>query len=157
MARLIPELTAEAYAKEKAICTKATAYATRIMAEHMAAGIKSGYLTAEEASHPDYAACDNDMRGRVEQYELLTDTPEKFTAYLDEPLSTGAYPVVTWTGHVVGHAQIISSWVVRSYMGTKQYQYRATVNGRQFVGRGFGRGMYLNLRETAASKRKRTA
>jgi hypothetical protein len=48
------------YEAERAICDKAEAYAERIMSEGGKYRLR-GYLTKEEAAHPDYAACNNDM------------------------------------------------------------------------------------------------
>ena len=148
------------YETERAICDKAQAYADAIMR-----GRKGNYLTAEEAAQPDYAACDNAMRGRVEQYELIHRTPEKFVAYLGEGKRNGmgcdrlvgqSYPVTTWTGDQIGNATIGSSWRVNSYVGTHMHQIYARVAGREFTGRGFGVGMAVVLRETAASKRAKS-
>lgn len=69
------------YRAERALCDAAAAYAARIMRE---GGDKRrrNYMTKEEAAAPVYAACNNDMRGRVEQFELLRDMPARFSAYL---------------------------------------------------------------------------
>lgn len=157
----IPTISAEQYATERAICDKAAAYARAAMA---ARGPRCNYLTADEAKHPDYAACDNDMRGRVEQYELLHDTPETLVAYLGRPdrqacnYETGQpWPVTVWTGREIGRAFVRSKWRVRSFIGSHMHQFEARINGRVFTGRSFGEGMAIVLRETAASKRARNA
>ena len=142
-------IDAQTYAIERAICDRAGAYARATMLRN---GKPTNYLTAEEAKHPDYAACNNDMRGRVEQYELLTDTPERFAAYV----ASDGRSITTWTGDVLGSCYLGSGWRVRSYVGSRMYQAKAWVNGRQFTGRTFGAGTCITLRETAASKRKRT-
>ncbi len=135
-------IDASLYAVERAICDKATAYWQSVTKG------ERNYLTGEEAAHPDYAACDNDMRGRVEQYEILTNPPESLTAYI----SGGK--VTVWTGLPLStqlHAG--KSWRVGSYVGSTMTQYHAWIGGRQYTGRGLGEGMMINLRETAKSKR----
>lgn len=134
-------ITPEQYAIERAICDKAEAYAEAIMTE---GGTKRrrNYLTAEEAAHPDYAACNNDMRGRVEQYELLRDRPDKFTAYISscETMAT------VWTGLPLGRATVTASWKPgRSRDVMKQFV--VWMGGNRYIGRGFGSGMYINLRK----------
>lgn len=148
---ITPVLSQERYAVERDMCeggTKRRRY----------------YLTAEEAAHPDYAACDNAMRGRVEQYEILTGRPERFVAYMGQPdrracnyESAQPWPVTTFAGNRLGYAQMVSSWRVRSYVGSTMYQFRARIAEREYTGRGFGEGMSIVFRETAASKRKRVA
>lgn len=164
---ITPELDEEGYRREKAICDRAQAHAERIMrggnlSEHRS----RNYLTADEADHPDYKACNNEMRGRVEQYEVLTDPPEKLFAYIGTPKRNGmgidrvvgqTYPVTTWPGNVLGYATRGSSWRVNSYLGSHMHQFYAKIAGREYTGRGFGEGMCIRLRETAASKRARQA
>ncbi|WP_299933747.1 hypothetical protein [uncultured Pelagimonas sp.] len=139
------------YAKERALCIMAQNYAEQVMSEGGDKRVRN-HLTAEEAKHPAYAACDNDMRGRVEQFELLNDTPEVFTCYVD---STGRASV--WTGLPLSQrpGTVSSKWRVHSHIGTHMHQYYFTIAGREFTGRGFGEGMCITLRETAASKAKR--
>ena len=153
------------YQRERAICDKARAYAESIMANGTGKRVRN-YLTAEEAAHPDYAACDNAMRGRVERYEILRDMPEVIFAYIGEGKRNGvgvdrisgqSYPVTTWTGDVLGNATRGRGWRVNSHMGTHMYQFYARINGREYTGRGFGSGMCIRLKETAASKRARSA
>lgn len=146
---------------ERAICDKAQAYAAQFVQ-------RNGWtvLTAEQAAHPDYAACDNAMRGRVEQYELLTATPERFVAYIAAEqtreqvdatnyVACRRWHITTWAGDVLGTVVLGSGWRVNSCFGPRMYQATAWVNGREFTGRTFGAGMCISLRETAASKRKR--
>ena len=159
---ITPILTTEQYATERAICDRAQAYADSIMRP---AGAKPrNYMTAEEALHPDYAACDNDMRGRVSQYETLTSPPDRLVAYMGQPdrqacnyESAQPWPVTTWAGNRIGTATISAKWRVRSFMGSHMFQFYARIADREYTGRGFGEGMCVSLRETAASKRKRGA
>jgi len=82
------------YLAERAICDTAAAYAESTMAG------RRNYLTAEEAAAPVYAACSNEMRGRVEQYEILNNPPESLVAYI----GADGVSVTVWTGLKLGSA-----------------------------------------------------
>lgn len=147
---MTPELTPEKYAEERAICDKAQAF-WKANADYSRSGWSS--LSKEKATHPDYAACSNEMRGRVEQFELLTNPPERFSAYIGSDGRT----LTVWTGQKIGTAQAGRSWPSGSrFCGVSLVSYVCTMAGRTYHGRGQGAGMLINLRETAASKRKRT-
>ncbi len=157
----IQTIDAATYAIEHAICDNAHEYARRTMATR---GKACNYLTADESAHPDYAACDNAMRGRVEQYEILRDMPERIFAYIGQGNRNGigcdriagqTFPVTVWTGDVLGYATMGNGWRVNSAYGSRMYQIYASIKGREYTGRGFGSGMCVSLKETAASKRKR--
>lgn len=154
----IQTISAEQYAIECAICDKAAEYAERVMCEG-GDKRKRNYLTAEEMQHPDYAACSNDMRGRVEQFELLRDAPEVIFAYVGRPKGNGmdcdrqvgqSYPITVWTGHVIGTA---TRGAARRQGYATFNQYYARIAGREYTGRGAGPGMWIRLKETAASKK----
>jgi hypothetical protein len=155
-------ITPEEYAVERALVDKAEAI-KRALWEGWERG---GMVPEVVTSHPDYRAINNVMRGRVEQYELLTNTPESFVAYvgrdrrdgmgIDRAVGSG-HDLTTWAGDVVGTIRLGSGWRVRSVMGSRMYQAYARVNGRDFTGRTFGEGTSVVLRETAASKRRHAA
>lgn len=147
---MTPELTPELYAAECAIRARADAW-FEAHARTEPDGWRS--LSAEDAAHPDYAACNNDMRGRLEQFEILTNPPENIAAYLAKT-QDGTLRVCTWTGHALGTARAVSTWRVQSAYGSTMSQYVARIAGREYTGRGFGEGMFIRLRETAASRRK---
>ena len=159
-----PVLTLEQYAIERTICDQANAYW-----KAYATFDKSGWssLPPELAAHPDYAACNNDMRGRVEQFEMLRDLPEKLTAYIGdrEPNGMGcdrligrSYPVTVWTGLQIGNCTLVKHAGSRpNWISEATYQCYAIIGGKEYTGRTSGVGMYVNLRETAASKRKHAA
>jgi len=152
----IPHVDAETYARESAAVDRAESTMRRLWPGHA----RGGAIPAEVTAHPDYLAVDNAMRGRVEQYELLHNTPDEFVAYVGGKVNDFHYnthELTTWTGDRIGTVRLGSGWRVNSYMGTRMYQAHATVNNRQFTGRTFGAGMAVVLRETAASKRKRGA
>lgn len=156
----IETISPEQYAIERAICDKANAYVERVCAAPA-----RNYLTAEEAKDPDYAACNNDMRGRVEQFEILRDLPETIVAYMtlerEESQRTNIeackrWTVSTWSGHKLGFANETSRWKTpNSFMSSHMSQFMATIGGRTYTGRCGGSGMAITLKETAASKRKR--
>lgn len=65
-----------------------------------------------------------------------------------------AYPAAngvlqTWHGTPIGTWRAVSSWSIDSYMGSRMYAIRATVNGANYYGRGFGEGCILNARRYA--------
>ena len=160
----IETISADQYAIERAICDKAHAF-WKANATYSKGGWSS--LSSELAKHPDYAACTNEMRGRVEQYEILRDLPEKLVAYIGRPSANIRQPrvsssdatrfvVTVWTGQPIGFATRGAGWRVHSHIGSHMYQFYARIGGREYTGRGFGEGMAIVLRETAESKRNRS-
>jgi hypothetical protein len=132
--------TIEQYQTERAICDAAYNYARETMTKR---GKRCCYLTAEEAANPVYAACNNDMRGRVEQFEILRDMPEKFCAYLSDDCKS----VQVWTGGALGLAYVLSSRPIGGYVSNRYYYGRAIINGQQYSWQGHGRGMLCRLRK----------
>lgn len=106
-------LTNEQYRIEREICDKAESYARTCMAMR---GPKCNYITAEEAADPIYAACNNEMRGRVELFELHRDKPEHFSAY--STVEDGCYSVTTWMGDSLGRVVFVGLWH-RNNLGAK--------------------------------------
>lgn len=157
---MTPTLSPEQYAQARAIVDRAAAY-WKAHATFDRSGWSS--MSAELAAHPDYAACSNEIRGQVEQFELLRDMPEKFTAYIGQPARNGmgcdrivgqTYPVTVWTGERLGNATR-GAFIRSNQYGERMYQFYARINGRDYTGRSYGPGMYISLRETADSKRNR--
>ena len=60
-----------------------------------------------------------------------------------------------WHGKQIGTCFLSSSWPINSYIGLRMYQIYAKVNGVDYTGRGFGKGMSVNLRPCAKPKSKR--
>lgn len=141
----IETISKRRYNRLRAIVDTAQAY-WKANASFSRSGASS--MSAELCAHPDYARCTNEMRGLVQQYEVLRDLPERISAYV-----SGGF-VTTWTGHRIGRAFVTSSFR-QNY--TTVFQYSADIGGRKYTGRGHGEGMLVNLRETAASKRERGA
>lgn len=145
------------YKRLKKICDKAQAY--------WDANATGNRLSKELAAHKDYARCPNEMRGLVEQYEILRDLPPVIYAYMT--LSREAreatnyhacrqWLVTTWTGLPLGTANEIAKWgTTGSRISSTMSQFKATIGGRTYTGRGAGSGMCVSLRETAESVRKR--
>lgn len=130
------------YEIERAICDKAEAYAESVMRD---GGTKRrrNYLTAAEAAHPDYAACSNEMRGRVEQFELNRDKPEKLLAYV----SGDGLRVTTWAGDALGDVQTITKTARINKWGERLCTIRAKIWGHRYYGIGYGHGMCVTLRK----------
>lgn len=135
------------YERERAICDKANSYAAQFRQAN-------GWtvIPAEAASHPDYAACDNDMRSRVERYEFLRDTPARYSAYLDVKHGEKV-TVTTWTGDALGTGWGDRFW--RDRWGNRMMAGTVTIealDGRRldYRFRGQGDGMICSLRRTKA-------
>ena len=128
-------MTEEQYLAERAIIDRAEAYRQRIAP-------KRNWISAEEAAHPDYAACDNAMRGRVEQYEVLRDLPDRIVAYVGRDGRT----ITVWTGDMLGTAEPLSkTWRPSRDSGLRRY-YRVRIGTRRYVGQSEGAGMSIRLR-----------
>ncbi len=141
--------TAE-YKRLRAICDTADSY----WKEHATHGRSGSSMSAELAAAPEYSACSNEIRGMVEQFEILQNPPERLAAYIGAD-EHGRPLVTVWTGLPLGCAHVTSKWRVDSYMSRERFAYSAMIGGREYHGRGFGKGMFVSLKETAASKRKR--
>lgn len=123
-----------------------------------------GVIPDSVAEDKAFAAATNEVKGKVEQYELYHNTPDTFVAYIGKPNLNGvgidrklgqSYSVTVWTGLPIGIATKGSTWRVNSSFGSEMHQFYARVNGRDFTGRGFGEGMAVKFRETAESFAKR--
>ena len=147
------------YNEARALCDAAH----KAMCDNWPGWANGGAVPKSVSTHPDYLACNNEIRGKVEQYEILTDTPETIFAYIGAPMGNGmgcdgfvgqSYPVTVWTGEKIGNATKGATWRVGNY-GDELSQFYARINGREFTGRGQGQGMCIILKERAESKRKR--
>jgi hypothetical protein len=150
-------ITAETYATERALVDKAEATVRALWP----AWERGGFVPESVTAHPDYRAVDNGMRGRVAQYETLTNPPARLVAYVGKPIARtdsafglGHRDLTTWTGDAIGTCHLGMGWKVQSWIGSRMYQVNARIAGHEYTGRGFGEGMSVVLRETAASKRK---
>lgn len=126
------------YERERAICDKANAYIDKFRGKNGWVSIPTGM------QHPPYySACDNAMRGRVEQFEILRDLPAKFSAYL----SSDGKHITCWPGNVLGSAWAISSRPAGGSVYSCRYYYgRANIAGKLYAWQGFGEGMLCHLR-----------
>lgn len=146
------EYTQADYERERAICDKAFAYAQQFRQPN-------GWtvIPGDAELHPDYAACDNAMRGRVERFEILRDIPDKFTAYLEsgKPDGIGSRLAVTcWPGDLLGYAVVNSIGPRRGWACERQRYGRAWINGREYAWQGPGSGCYVHLRAIKNKTRK---
>lgn len=148
-------LTPEQYAIERAICDKAQAYAAQFVQPN-------GWtiIPAEAAKHPDYAACDNGMRSRVETFELNRDKPATFSAYVQSSdrahvdatniIACRHRDVTTWTGDKLGTVTHSGAWH-RNNFGGKWRQVTARMAwGDTYTGREYDSRQFVNWRRTAA-------
>ena len=87
---------------------------------------------------------------------------EKILAYVGKNNKNGmgvdrivgsTHDLTDFRGNKIGKCTLPRSWRVNSYVGSHMYQIYAWTNGKEYTGRGFGQGMAVILRETAASKR----
>jgi hypothetical protein len=137
-------LTPEQHAIERAICDRAEAYARRTMASH---GLRCCSISAEEAKHPDYAACNNAMRGRVEFFELHRDKPEAVSLYVSGGGHHIGKPIITtWVGHRVDTKVTTGPWQ-RNNMGARWRLVRMTAAwGGEYSGREYDSRQLVNFR-----------
>ena len=68
-------------------------------------------------------------------------------------LGDGERSVVSWGGLHIAPATVTHKWRVQSWYGTHMHQVRVRIGKREFTGRGWGVGMSIALRETAASRK----
>lgn len=63
-------------------------------------------------------------------------TPDRLIAY---PGANGT--LTDWHGNAIGTWKSTASWRVDSFIGTHMHQIEARVDGVDYTGRGFGKGM----------------
>lgn len=136
------------YRKERALVDAEWQWTKAAMAEN---GPRANYVSAEQSKRKPkrLQQVDNEMRGRVEQFELLRDLPDRFTAYLesDKPDGEGSRLAVTcWPGNPLGFAVVHTVARRRSWVSDAQRYGRAWINGRQYAWQGPGAGMYAHFR-----------
>lgn len=133
------------YERERAICDAANKY-WQANATH---GKGGSSMSAELAAAPIYAVCDNAMRGRVEQFEILRDLPDKFYAYLEngKPDGVGSrLNVAVWTGDILGTALVHTVSKYRPQYSERQRYGCATIGGKIYRWQGQGSGMCASFR-----------
>jgi hypothetical protein len=89
---------------------------------------------------------------------------ESFVAYIGKPQRNGMgcdriygqhWDVTDWNGNKLCSATRGATWRVNSYIGDTMSQWYCIRAGREYTGRGFGQGMSIVFRETAASVKAR--
>lgn len=59
-----------------------------------------------------------------------------------------------WHGKPLGTWRVLSSWPVRSWIGSRMYSIECYVEGVRYVGRGFGKGMSLRAKRSPRQGRR---
>lgn len=149
-------LTPTEYLEARAICDKAAAYwATN------ATFSRGGwsYLSADLATHPDYAACTNDTRGNVEEYELHRDKPARFSAYVLEStreqvdatniIACRRRDVTLWPGQKIGFVTHTGAWHRNNFGGRWRAITVQTAWGDVYHGREYDSRQLVNLTRKA--------
>lgn len=146
------DYTPAQYRKERALVTAEWEWTRAAMAAN---GPRANYVTAEQSkAKPKRLRCvDNDMRGRVEQFEILRDLPESFCAYLDcGPDGIGARLAVTcWPGNPLGYAVVHTVAKRGNQWGERQRYGRAVIGGKVYRWQGQGAGMFARFRAVKGS------
>lgn len=74
--------------------------------------------------------------------------PDRLSAYIGDQLPSGGHALTDWHGNQIGTANVKSSWATpRSYVGSRMFSYEAQHKGGTYTGRGFGKGMSINLKK----------
>lgn len=151
-----PQIDAATYERERALVDAADTVFRRRAPDVWR---KGGTIPESVTSSPERQAVDNAMRGRVEQFDILTNPPAALVVYVGDRVEGNPSRrwLTTWTGDRVGTCYLGSGWRVNSFVGDRMYQAHARIAGRDYTGRTFGDGMSVVLRETAESKRRRGA
>jgi hypothetical protein len=106
--------------------------------------IPSGLPSAEFRARLPFPEIGNEETGRVEQYRLREEKPDRFSAYL----SGDAKAVTTWTGDVLGYVMGTPN---RSRCG-RFLTFAVRMNGRDYYCHGSGRGMLCGCKAYKGSK-----
>lgn len=141
------------YGRERELVTAEYEWSREAM---RANGPRANYITAEQSARKPkrLKAVDNDMRGRVEHYEIMRDLPDRFTAYIGNgPDHIGARVTIgVWTGEPLGHGRVHSIGPRRGRAGERQRYGHVRIGGKLYAFQGPGAGMYCHLRAIKGSK-----
>jgi hypothetical protein len=100
-------------------------------------------IPADAKRPAEIAGVDNDMRGRVEQYELLNEKPDRVFCYVRVKPNEGTagrsaifagqeLTLTVWTGLEIGRGRIFRVWT--DNFGGRRAAFRATIGGRKYSG-----------------------
>lgn len=150
---IVPGYPLAQYRRERKLIDAEKQWRTAAMLEN---GPRANFTTAEQEKRKPrrLRAVDNDMRGRVEQHEILRDLPDKFCAYLQNGLPDGrgsSLPVTVWTGQEIGRATVYTVGARRGRFGDCQRYGRARIGGKLYAWQGPGAGMYAIFRAIKGS------
>lgn len=131
------------YEAAKVICDRAEAYAQQFVKPN-------GWiiLTAEQAAEPIYAACTNELRGAVEEFELCCDRPDRFVAY------EAGFTVATWTGIEVGKIILRTQWYRDNFGGRWRGIRVLSAWGDRYYGREYDSMQLIRLRKVMGNAAK---
>lgn len=102
----------------------------------------------------------NEERGKLEQYEVWRDKPERLFAYIQffdvmgnlrvgKPSPYDKGTVTVWTGQPLGHGTCFKVW--RDNFGGQRASIRVTIAGETYSGTAFvSSGDYCRLRKVKA-------
>lgn len=139
--------TEKDYKRERKLVTADMEWSRNAMREN---GLHANYITAEQLARKPkrLQVVDNDMRGRVDQFEILRNLPDHFTAYMGcGPDHVGAMvDIGVWAGNPLGRGQIRTIGPRKGWSGDRQHYGRVTIGGKLYSFQGPGAGMYCHLR-----------
>jgi hypothetical protein len=95
--------------------------------------IPSGLPSAEFRARLPFPDVGNDEYGKVEQYRLRQEKPDRFVAYL----SSDGRRVTTWNGETLGHVM----GTIRRERWRENVRFSFRMNGRDYYAQGGGHGM----------------
>jgi hypothetical protein len=102
-------------------------------------------MTADEKNITSFVQqdCSIEHEGRTFTVGGAVVTEQWLIAY---PSANGV--LKDWHGEPLGTWRTLSSWRVRSYIGSRMYSIECRVNGVRYIGRGFGEGMSLRAKRS---------
>lgn len=106
--------------------------------------LPNGMPSAEFRAALPFPDVGNDETGKVEQYRLREERPDKFSAYL----SSDGKRVTTWTGDTLGYVMGIP----RRSSDDRVTLFSFRMNGRDYHCRGSGYGMVCGCKAYKGSK-----
>lgn len=112
---------------------------------------KRNSLTMEEAQHPDYLGCTQEMTSLVEQYDRINNPPDRLIAYVGKD-DQGRPTATTWMGDPLSvYGRETSKWrTPRSFVSKHMRSYEFHIGGRVYHGRCGGEGLSIRLKARKA-------
>lgn len=103
----------------------------------------------EAAGIPDVT---NDERSLAEEYDWITNPPDKYSLYVDEKAADGRAKATTWTGTILGNVSFGQSY--RDNFGGRRIPINVYgTNGREYHGTYFvSSGNYVRIKAKKVGK-----